>query len=73
MGSDGTGGPIDAEGGIVDGEAALKVRSTVIPLEVYLDNNDRYYVLESVDALVKTGPTETDVNDVMVLFVEDKD
>jgi len=71
VGSDGTDGPTDAAGGIVDGETAAKLRSTGIPLEVYLDNNDSYHALEAVDALVKTGPTGTNVNDVMVLLVEE--
>jgi len=69
VGSDGTDGPTDAAGGIVGGETAAKLRSTGIPLEVYLDNNDSYHALEAVDALVKTGPTGTNVNDVMVLLV----
>lgn len=71
MGSDGTDGPTDAAGGIVDGETAERLRRKGIPLEVYLDNNDSYHGLEAVDALVKTGPTGTNVNDVMVLLVEE--
>ena len=71
VGSDGTDGPTDAAGGIVDGETAFKLRSTGIPLEAYLNNKDSYHALESVDALVKTGPSGNNVNDVIVLLVEE--
>ena len=72
VGSDGTDGPTDAAGGIVDGDTATKLREKDIPLEVYLDNNDSYHGLDSVGALVKTGPTGTNVNDFMVLLVNER-
>ena len=72
VGSDGTDGPTDAAGGIVDGDTAKKLREKDIPLEVYLDNNDSYHGLDSVGALVKTGPTGTNVNDFMVLLVNER-
>ncbi|MFH5834769.1 glycerate kinase [Proteiniclasticum sp. C24MP] len=72
VGSDGTDGPTDAAGGIVDGNTASELREKEIPLEVYLDNNDSYHGLDSVGALVKTGPTGTNVNDFMVLLVNSK-
>ncbi|MDR0597403.1 MAG: DUF4147 domain-containing protein [Treponema sp.] len=68
VGSDGTDGPTDAAGGIVDGAtlAALAARG-LNPRDI-LDNNDAYHGLKAVDGLVITGPTGTNVNDVAVLL-----
>ncbi|MBR0151645.1 MAG: glycerate kinase [Synergistaceae bacterium] len=70
LGSDGTDGPTDAAGGIVDGktEATLKAKGISIP-EV-LRNNDAYNALKEADALLMTGPTGTNVNDVAVVLVK---
>lgn len=69
LGSDGTDGPTDAAGGIVDGATAQKLRDTGCPIEVYLDNNDSYHGLLASGGLLITGPTGTNVNDLMVLLV----
>lgn len=70
VGSDGTDGPTDAAGGMVDGETAGKIRDSGIPLEIFLDNNDSYHALEKAGGLIKTGPTGTNVNDLLVLMVK---
>ena len=69
LGSDGTDGPTDAAGGIVDGktEAMLKAKGISIP-EV-LKNNDAYNALKAADALLMTGPTGTNVNDVAIALI----
>ncbi len=66
LGSDGTDGPTDAAGGIVDGRSAEKIRKSGIMPEVYLDMNDSYNALKASDDLIITGATGTNVNDVMV-------
>jgi len=53
----------------VDGETAAKLRDSGIPLEIYLDNNDSYHALDRANGLIMTGPTGTNVNDLMVLLV----
>lgn len=68
VGSDGTDGPTDAAGGIVDGETAIKIRDTNIQPEVYLDNNDSYNALKASEDLVITGSTGTNVNDLTILL-----
>ena len=35
----------------------------------YLDNNDSYHFFEPLDALIKTGPTGTNVADVRILLI----
>ncbi|MCU1262014.1 MAG: glycerate 2-kinase [Bryobacterales bacterium] len=62
-GTDGTDGPTDAAGGVVNGttfgDGARKA----------LADNDSYTYLQSRDALVITGPTHTNVMDVHVVLV----
>ena len=69
VGSDGTDGPTDAAGGFVDGQSALAMRSLGISPEEMLENNDSYHALDAIDALIKTGPTGTNVNDISVLII----
>lgn len=69
-GSDGTDGPTDAAGGVVDGgtwEAIKKAGSDPLLL---LENNDSYEALKAVDALLLTGPTGTNVNDLILLLCD---
>jgi len=69
IGTDGTDGPTDAAGGLVDGTTAEKIAlAGKDPIE-YLQQNDSYHALKVADALVITGPTGTNVNDVIVLLV----
>ncbi|MDR2494204.1 MAG: glycerate kinase [Spirochaetaceae bacterium] len=68
VGSDGTDGPTDAAGGIVDGTTLSRLREQGLALEDILDNNDSYRGLEAVNGLIKTGPTGTNVNDIAVIL-----
>ncbi|MDY0283593.1 MAG: glycerate kinase [Synergistaceae bacterium] len=65
-GSDGTDGPTDAAGGIVDGLTWGKIRSVSYDPVEMLENNDSYNALELAGALLKTGPTGTNVNDLVI-------
>lgn len=69
LGSDGTDGPTDAAGGIVDGETTKRILETCIEPEVYLDNNDSYHALKASGDLIMTGSTGTNVNDLIVLLM----
>ena len=69
VGSDGTDGPTDAAGGIADGETARLLRKRGIDPVKALAENDSYHALEAAGALVKTGATGTNVNDVSVLLL----
>lgn len=68
-GTDGTDGPTDAAGGIVDGETAAKGAFLGLDINEFLENNDSYHYLKVVDGLVVTGPTGTNVMDVQILLV----
>jgi len=66
LGSDGTDGPTDAAGGIVDGQTATQLREQGFDLDKLLADNDSYHGLRAVDGLIVTGPTGTNVNDVAI-------
>ena len=67
-GSDGTDGPTDAAGGIVDGQTAYKLAAKGLSIQKILADNDSYNGLKAADGLLFTGPTGTNVNDVSVLL-----
>lgn len=68
IGSDGTDGPTDAAGGIVDGKTIDRMRQAGVRPQVYLDNNDSYNALKASNDLIITGPTGTNVNDIIVVL-----
>ncbi len=65
-GTDGTDGPTDAAGGIVDGDSFNRMLSNGIDPEKYLANNDSYNALKASGDLIMTGPTGTNVNDLII-------
>ncbi|MBE6622480.1 MAG: DUF4147 domain-containing protein, partial [Ruminococcaceae bacterium] len=70
VGSDGTDGPTDAAGGVVNGDSAALMRQNGIDPAEALEQNDSYRALSACDGLVITGPTGTNVNDVAILLIE---
>ena len=70
LGSDGTDGPTDAAGGIVDGTTASTLRGQGISIHQVLKDNDAYHTLKAVDGLIFTGPTGTNVNDISVVLIK---
>lgn len=68
LGSDGTDGPTDAAGGLVDGRTKSRLLEQNIKIAEYLGNNDVYHALLAAEGLIFTGPTGTNVNDVAVLL-----
>ena len=72
VGSDGTDGPTDAAGGIVDGDTLAALKAKGISVSAVLQDNDAYNALKEVDGLIMTGPTGTNVNDLTVLLLGGK-
>ncbi|MDQ4106974.1 MAG: glycerate kinase [Actinomycetota bacterium] len=70
--TDGNDGSTDAAGGMVDGTTAREIRENDIDPEEALENNDAYTALKAADALLFTGPTGTNVNDLRVALVRPK-
>ena len=69
-GTDGTDGPTDAAGAIVDGSTIGKAKSLGLNPDEYLANNDSYNFFKHIDSLFVTGPTGTNVMDVQILLIQ---
>lgn len=68
-GTDGIDGPTDAAGAIADERTVDRARSIGLDARRFLANNDSYHFFEKLEALVKTGPTGTNVMDVRLILV----
>ena len=64
LGTDGVDGPTDAAGAIVDHTTAAAIRAAGLDPEQHLRWHNAYPALDAADALVKTGPTGTNVADI---------
>ena len=69
-GTDGTDGPTDAAGAIVDGQTVPGARALGLDPRAYLDDNDSYRFFEQAGGLLKTGPTGTNVMDLQIILIE---
>ncbi|HEY7746370.1 MAG TPA: glycerate kinase [Desulfuromonadales bacterium] len=69
-GTDGTDGPTDAAGAIVDGETVVSARLKGLDPREYLDNNDSYNFFKTCGGLLITGATGTNVMDIQILVLE---
>lgn len=66
--TDGVDGASTAAGAIVTGQTLQKARELGIDPQEYLNNNDSQTFFEKVGGLIKTGPTGTNVNDIVILL-----
>ena len=70
-GTDGTDGPCDAAGGVVDGASYEKGLKKGLKAEDFLKAHDAYNYLKHLDGEhIMTGPTGTNVMDIAVVLVE---
>jgi glycerate 2-kinase len=74
-GTDGSDGPNDAAGAVVDGNTAALARQLGIVPEQYLADNDSYHFFQKFDAgsgehtHLITGPTGTNVMDIQIMLL----
>jgi glycerate 2-kinase len=69
-GTDGTDGPTDAAGAMVDPTTIRRARAMGLNPRTHLTNNDAYPFFERLGDLLITGPTHTNVMDVRILLVD---
>lgn len=69
-GTDGTDGPTDAAGAVVDGMTAVRARARGLDPDEYLRNNDSYTFFRQAGGLLVTGPTGTNVMDIQIMVIE---
>jgi glycerate 2-kinase len=65
-GTDGEDGPTDAAGAFLDAEVLAAARRENLDAADYLARNDAYRFFAALGALIKTGPTQTNVCDLRV-------
>lgn len=67
-GTDGIDGPTDAAGGVVTSATVADAYDKGVDMEAALASNDAYPALDTLGALIRWGPTLTNVGDVHVLL-----
>jgi glycerate 2-kinase len=67
LATDGVDGPTDAAGAIADGSTVTRGRKAGMDAGDYLRRNDSYNYFRKLGDLIRTGPTGTNVNDLMIL------
>ena len=67
LATDGDDGPTDAAGAVVTGESARRAESLGLDAADSLSHNDAYPFFDALGDLIKTGPTGTNVNDLIFL------
>jgi len=68
-GTDGNDGPTDAAGAMADGSTLVRARAKGLDPLDFLRRNDSYHFFQTLEDLVMTGPTRTNVMDVYMLLV----
>ena len=67
--TDGNDGPTGAAGAFVDGQTVPRAIAAGLNPRAYLDNNDSYHFFHTLNDLIVTGPTNTNVNDIVLILV----
>jgi hydroxypyruvate reductase len=68
-GTDGTDGPTDAAGAIVDGSTIRRAKELGMNAEEFLKKNDSYHFFKRLGDLFITGPTNTNVMDLRIMLI----
>ncbi|MDX1546400.1 MAG: MOFRL family protein, partial [Rhodothermales bacterium] len=68
-GTDGIDGPTDAAGAWAMPETCAEARALGLRPEIHLEENNAYPFFDALGALLRTGPTHTNVMDVQVALV----
>jgi len=69
IGTDGVDGPTDAAGAIVDTNTVKRGLERKMDARAFLANDDSYTFFKALGDLIVTGPTGTNVNDIMIALV----
>lgn len=68
LATDGEDGTTDAAGAVVTGDSLSRAQKLQLEPAAYLEAHNSYPFFSTLDDLVMTGPTGTNVNDLCVLF-----
>ncbi len=68
VGTDGTDGPTEAAGAWIDENTWQKVEQLGLSPDAFLAKNDSYHFFKALDQLIITGPTGTNVMDLIIFL-----
>ena len=68
FGTDGTDGPTNVAGAMVDGKTVQRAKKTGVSIENMLARHDSYTFFNQVGGHIITGPTKTNVNDIYLIL-----
>ncbi|MBE9506810.1 MAG: DUF4147 domain-containing protein, partial [Chloroflexi bacterium] len=71
LATDGTDGPTDAAGAMATGETVARARAMGLDPRAALEANGSYPFFDEMGDLIRTGPTGTNVNDLLFVLVEE--
>lgn len=66
LGTDGTDGPTDAAGALAFGDTQTRATAQGLNARAHLERNDSYAFFHALGDLIRTGPTGTNVADVII-------
>ena len=69
FGTDGQDGDTDAAGAMVDGQTCNTARHRGFDPTAFLERNDSHAFFNGVGGLIRTGPTRTNVMDVVIALI----
>ena len=69
LATDGSDGPTDAAGAFADGETVRRAAALGLNAADHLARNDAHHFFEPLGDLIVTGPTQTNVNDLVMVLV----
>ena len=69
-GTDGSDGPTDAAGAVADSSTSLNAIARNLDIESFIRTNDAYHFFKAEGGLLVTGPTQTNVMDLMVILIQ---
>jgi glycerate 2-kinase len=69
IGTDGTDGPTDAAGAVINGNTVARAQRLSVDLMGALQRHNTYPALKRLHQLIVTGPTGTNVNDLYLLLI----
>ncbi len=70
LATDGTDGPTDSAGGVADSGTVARGAAAGLSATDYLRAHNAYPFLQATHDLLRTGPTQTNVNDLIFVFIE---
>jgi glycerate 2-kinase len=69
-GTDGTDGPTDAAGAFADHDLLKAANEQQLSISDAINQNDAYHFFEKVNGLLKTGATQTNVMDIIIVLID---